>query len=222
MTEPLSLWSFARASHPCYVAAYNVWFRVTASNLPLVSSERCYRALRKRYPVNKIPITPEMLTAEYELRAFDLRNQATLLLGSILPAKLRRELQSGSCRVVARRQDNDELVEIASTSLAGMELDISMNRLLSKTVIYDNVAVYVHRKGRGRREGDGQYNDMPVLLEMRAMIESRGAKSAHEAATKLQNKAQGASSEARVQRLQKAYKIWEKSGYPKPDELFTN
>jgi hypothetical protein len=59
---------------------------------------------------------------------------------------------------------------------------------------------------RGRKTGDGAFDDADALTAMAKLIEQSEAKSAHEAASMVADKVRGASHQAKVDRLRRKFK----------------
>jgi hypothetical protein len=190
------------------------WYNITGETLTRVSLRVADAEIKKHCGPDGTWATPIDIVKAYERRAERLRGHAMYIRGSYLPDKIMKALLTGKYKVTAHRQDGS-LVILTAATLAGLDMNLQDSQLSSPSASYSDVSVVPLQEGQGRRRGSGKYDDMPHLEVMKKLLEEKKAKSANHAATLIADNVLGTGTwQSKVERLGRAYKSWENSGFP--------
>lgn len=105
---------------------------------------------------------------------------------------------------------------LTAATLAGLDVDLQNSGLYNRSFSYHGVTVTQLRKGTGPQKGEGKYQDMPHLLAIKKLIDDGKARSPNKAAISIVDSGVvlGNSREAKIDRIHRKYKEWEKDGFP--------
>jgi hypothetical protein len=135
-----------------------------------VDFERVAISVHRRWPnLDETQLFLRELRA-LEERATRLRGWAQHLLAIVIPSKVRRELLKGH-HLITGRNSVGERVPLTIDDLVGLNIDLSLNRLVGPTTAYTDVSVRPALTASDNgHAGSSLYTDTPVVVEVRPQV----------------------------------------------------
>jgi hypothetical protein len=167
---PLNPWDFARLIEPRKCCAYLAWHNIRPFMFLSLAAERRIRWETMRDERNANDVTwPVYAGAALDRRAHRLRTNASHLIRTVLPNRVRSALRTGQYLVSGVRADGLR-VGIAADDLAGLSIDLASDCLVGATVVFERVSIR-SKAAAPRPEAPRQNSPMlPLLVISEGMI----------------------------------------------------